>query len=159
MPADGPGSVSVKWAHHSESTDLIRRGRSLWLPRNCWFGNQCLVSRFQFQTLIKRCILKLISYWMCWMLFFQITIKSPCNIDHHLIVIFCYQCQPRPQHNRVEVLTYSGSILTLKVLNFWKFTSYCSLKPLWSGMGEVVLACTSPTLHPHPLPLCINCRD
>ena len=35
----------------------------------------------------------------------------------------------------------------LKVLNFWKFTSYCSLKPLWSGMGEVVLARTSPTLH------------
>ena len=41
-----------------------------------------------------------------------------------------------------------SSALTLKVLNFWKFTSYCSLKPLWSGMGEVVPACTSPTLHP-----------
>ena len=26
--------------------------------------------------------------------------------------------------------------------------SYCSLKPLKSGIGEVVLACTSPTLHP-----------
>ena len=39
-------------------------------------------------------------------------------------------------------------LLTLKVLNFWKFTSYCSLKPLWSGMGKVVLARTSPTLHP-----------
>ena len=26
-------------------------------------------------------------------------------------------------------------ILTLKVLNFWKLTSYCSLKPLWLGMG------------------------
>ena len=38
--------------------------------------------------------------------------------------------------------------LTLKVLNFWKCTSYCSLKPLWSGMGEVVPARTSPTLHP-----------
>ena len=38
--------------------------------------------------------------------------------------------------------------LTLKVLNFWKFTSYCSLKPLWSSMGEVVPARTSPTLHP-----------
>ena len=38
--------------------------------------------------------------------------------------------------------------LSLKVLNFWKFTSYCSLKPLWSGMGEVLLARTSPTLHP-----------
>ena len=49
--------------------------------------------------------------------------------------------------------------LTPKVLNFWKFTSYCSLKPLWSGMGEVVPARTSPTLHPHPLPLCINCRN
>ena len=41
-----------------------------------------------------------------------------------------------------------GVNLTLKVLNFWKFTSYCSLKPLWSGMGEVVPARTSPTLHP-----------
>ena len=38
--------------------------------------------------------------------------------------------------------------LSLKVLYFWKFTSYCILKPLWSGMGEVVPARTSPTLHP-----------
>ena len=41
-----------------------------------------------------------------------------------------------------------NSLLTLKVLNFLKSTSYCSLKPLWSGMGEVVPARTSPTLHP-----------
>ena len=34
------------------------------------------------------------------------------------------------------------------MLNFWQFTSYNSLKPLWSGMGEVVPARTSPTLHP-----------
>ena len=34
--------------------------------------------------------------------------------------------------------------------------SYCSLKPLCSGMGEVVPARTSPTLLPHPLALC--CR-
>ena len=40
--------------------------------------------------------------------------------------------------------------LTLKVLNFWKFTCYFSLKPLWSGMGEVLPARTSPTHHPHP---------
>ena len=46
-------------------------------------------------------------------------------------------------------------LLTLKVLNFWKFTSYCSLKPLWSGMGEVVPARTSPTLHP-PFPLTVH---
>ena len=39
-------------------------------------------------------------------------------------------------------------LLTLKVLYFWKLTSYCSLKPLWSGMGEVVPARTLPTLHP-----------
>ena len=42
----------------------------------------------------------------------------------------------------------SDDLLTLKVLNFWKFTSYCSLKPLLSGMREVVPARTSPTLHP-----------
>ena len=46
---------------------------------------------------------------------------------------------------KVHVKVYS---LTLKVLNFWKLTSYCRLKPLWSGMGELVLAPTSPTLHP-----------
>ena len=40
------------------------------------------------------------------------------------------------------------SINPYSALNFWKFTSYCSLKPLWSGMGEVVPARTSPTLHP-----------
>ena len=34
--------------------------------------------------------------------------------------------------------------------------SYCSLKPLGSGMGEVVPACTSPTLPPHPLALCCH---
>ena len=48
-------------------------------------------------------------------------------------------------------------LLTLKVLNFWTFTwtrsgwifdSYSSLKPLCSGMGEVVPARTSPTLPP-----------
>ena len=39
-------------------------------------------------------------------------------------------------------------ISILKVLNFWKSTSYFSLKPLWSGMGEVVPARTLPTLHP-----------
>ena len=44
-----------------------------------------------------------------------------------------------------------NKILNLKVLNFWKLTSYCSLKPLWLGVGEVVPARTSPTLHP-PFP-------
>ena len=34
--------------------------------------------------------------------------------------------------------------------------SYCSLKPLWSGLGEVVPARTSPPLHPHPLQLCCD---
>ena len=70
-------------------------------------------------------------------------------------------------------------VLTLKVLNFWTcietwsgwiLDSYWSLKPLCSGMGEVVPARTSPTLPP-PSPRtvlslscfkvsqCINCRD
>ena len=50
-------------------------------------------------------------------------------------------------------------------LYFWQFTqkcsewisdSYCSLNPLWFGMGKIVLARTLPTLHPHTLPLCCN---
>ena len=54
-------------------------------------------------------------------------------VDHHFIF------------RRSHVGVYE---LTLKVLNFWKFTSYCNFKILWSGMGEVVPARTSPTLHP-----------
>ena len=51
-------------------------------------------------------------------------------------------------HGRLLPWSSIVTLLTPKVLNFWKFTSYCSLKPLWSGMGEVVPARTSPTLHP-----------
>ena len=54
--------------------------------------------------------------------------------------------------------------------NGWISDSYCSLKPLCSGMGEVVPARTSPTLLPpsprtvlslscFKVPQCINCRD
>ena len=42
------------------------------------------------------------------------------------------------------------------MLNFWKLISYCSLKPLWSGMGEVVPARTSPILHPPSPPNCAS---
>ena len=71
--------------------------------------------------------------------------SSICGL-HGLIISFCLLllllCQ---------VVQYPH-YLTLQVLNFWKFTSYCSLKPLWSGIGEVVPARTSPTLHPPSLP-------
>ena len=50
----------------------------------------------------------------------------------------------------------SEKLLTLKVLNFCKFTSSCSVKPLWSCMGEVVPARTSPTLHLHPPSHCAS---
>ena len=45
-----------------------------------------------------------------------------------------------PWDNKAVYLLYTELVLgecmlTLTVLNFWKFTSYCSLKPLWSGMG------------------------
>ena len=54
---------------------------------------------------------------------------------------FCGQSQNLPHWQAVQ--SYSNELysfsqttrLTLTVLNFWKFTSYCSLKPLWSGMG------------------------
>ena len=36
---------------------------------------------------------------------------------------------------RIKTALVHCHILTLKVLNFWKFTSCCSLEPLWSGMG------------------------
>ena len=64
----------------------------------------------------------------------------------------------RIDREKTSMITISNiSLLTLKVLHFWKLTykwsgwisdSYCSLKPLCSGIGEVVPARTSPTLPP-----------
>ena len=41
----------------------------------------------------------------------------------------------------------------LKIYLKMEWDSNCSLKPLWSGMGEVVSARTSPTLHPPSPPI------
>ena len=98
------------------------------------------------------------------------TLSYP-SFQHQLAKIFRYLWLRNP--------TVAAPLLTLKVLNFWTFIetwsgwifdSYWSLKPLCSGMGEVVPARTSPTLPP-PSPRTvlslscfkvsqwINCRD
>ena len=70
------------------------------------------------------------------------------NLPH----IFVWICMGEHTHSIIPPTPFPSKgwipLLSLKVLNFWKLTSYCSLKPLWSGMGEVVPARTSPTLHP-----------
>ena len=70
------------------------------------------------------------------------TLLSKKRVRVKVVIAKCHQHQ----------LSYSFVALcphlALEVLNFWKFTSYCSSKPLWSGMGEVVPARTSLTLHP-----------
>ena len=76
---------------------------------------------------------------LCW--FFSSFICSAWGTSSHIV-----HYTGRWRH--YSTLHWSLKTLTLKVLNFWKFTSYCSLKHLWSGMGEVVPARTSPTLHP-----------
>ena len=87
--------------------------------------------------------------------------------DMNLMTLYNYdivailKCKVNPIWNAIKLLKqeiphvyyfsksyFAYKLLTLKVLNFWKFTSNCSLKPLWSGMGEVVPARTSLTLHP-----------
>ena len=58
--------------------------------------------------------------------------------DHHVLnlyspVIFCTRLWRVASVSRDACVGMYG--LSLTVLNFWKFTSYCSIKPLWSGMG------------------------
>ena len=50
---------------------------------------------------------------------------------------------------------YTSNPQTAGVIG-WISDSYCSIKPLCSGMGEVVPARTSPTLPPHPLAPCCH---
>ena len=82
------------------------------------------------------------------------------------------QCAHSEKYKHNTIM-YSGLTLTLPGPSAGvsgSLDSYCSLKPLCSGMGEVVPARTSPTLLP-PSPRtvlslscfkvsqCINCRD
>ena len=70
-----------------------------------------------------------------------------CKLRREITVSWC-SIPVIPATNTCHQVSLNWNLLTLKVLNFWKFTSYCSLKPLLSGMGDVVPARTSPTLHP-----------
>ena len=71
-----------------------------------------------------------------------------CHVWPYCLLHACLQIYDKPSRHFLSGAYVSMHGLTLKVLNFWKFSSYRSLKPLWSGMGEVVPARTSPTLHP-----------
>ena len=73
-------------------------------------------------------------------IFLQKTVVIKIPMPHDLETLYVQSLSKRYRH--------IAAILTLKVLNFWKCTSCCSLNPLWSGMREVVPARTSPTLHP-----------
>ena len=51
--------------------------------------------------------------------------------------------------NRFDLTLKSAKSLKIHLeMDWWISDIYCSLNPLWSGMGEVVLASTSPILHP-----------
>ena len=89
------------------------------------------------------------------------TNSLPCRLTMVLVMIFKMDLNSKICMVVGLIICYNSiwktsirliKLLTLKVLNFWKHTSYCKLKPLWSGMGEVVPARTSPTLHPPSLP-------
>ena len=78
------------------------------------------------------------------------TITNGRLIPHvfHIPTSWPAYCDTESWHKPLWSSWSNNVSLPLKVLNIWKFTSYCSLKHLWSGMGEVVPARTSPTLHP-----------
>ena len=47
-------------------------------------------------------------------------------------------------------------LLGISDVSGWISDSYCSLKPLWSGLGEVVRLIPRRPYIPHPLPLSCN---
>ena len=56
---------------------------------------------------------------------------------------------------RATRISYHKNVQTAGVIG-WISDRYCSIKPLCSGMVEVVPARTSPTLLLHPLALCCD---
>ena len=81
---------------------------------------------------------------------------------YKLVFEFEFEWKRKNANNKQTKTTKTDneSPLTLKVLNFWKFTSYCRLKTLMVGHGgSSAGSYLAKPYIPHPLPLCINCRD
>ena len=89
-----------------------------------------------------------------------------CAVCHNLVGFFYIHITMKSLHVIVLTLTLPGPSAGVS----GSLDSYCSLKPLCSGMGEVVPVRTSPTLLlPSPRTVlslscfkvsqCINCRD
>ena len=91
------------------------------------------------------------------------------SLDHSLSLTLLIHVSQQLTHTENEWCISLLNPYTAGVIG-WISDSYCSLKPLCSGMGEVVPARTSPTLLP-PSPRtmlslscfkvlqCINCHD
>ena len=85
------------------------------------------------------------------------------NSTHNSATIKCYRLWNSKsthcildQDQHIKQTGWIFTVLMLRLSYVW-VSSYCSLKPLWSGMGEVVLASTLPTLHPpSPPPHCVS---
>ena len=70
---------------------------------------------------------------------------TPWPVDNkHMLILFVLQCQSCVPAELNLTLTLPGPSASVS----GSLYSYCSLKPLCSGMGEVVPARTSLTLHP-----------
>ena len=96
----------------------------------------------------------------------MLAMGSLCKITHFIRHAQCQKAAPRRNVVASLTLTLPGPSAGVS----GSLDSYCSLKPLCSGMGEVVPARTSPTLlSPSPRTVlslscfkvlqCINCRD
>ena len=161
-PVHFPCAFSVLFSLHCQSNPLGRIDSGLLL------GSPLFVSEdqhpsplstrcYQFFTIHLAWYFSICSYMLCIFLCFPMPLFYP-YCHHHInwwrLTAACYwdlHCL-LVRINVLSTFPYGATkfspSLTLKVLNFWKVTSYCNLKPLWSGMGEVVLARTLPTLHP-----------
>ena len=67
--------------------------------------------------------------------YMKVLVALDYSCSFSVLLIHCQITQHIVSLNTEFMLRFSANDLTLKVLNFWKLTSYCSLKPLWSGLG------------------------
>ena len=90
-----------------------------------------------------------VFYWSSFMIRLE---KTRVKQSQNYIKTACKQNIGLDWHASALTLTLPGPSAGVS----GSLDSYCSLKPLCSGMMEVVPARTSPTLLPHPLALCCH---
>ena len=145
--------LSAVISHTQPLNNCIMLWWQLWINSICTLYTMIRFTICQYQYLQRLCWLQWqanMHQWLDGIVSWNLVCDVTVLLHHDLFLL------PSSQYAKLNLgVGLQVNPRTAGVIG-WISDSYCSIKPLCSGMGEVLPARTSPTLLPHPLALCCH---